>query len=533
MYRLIARIALAWLLLANTSLAAKDASKPLPVGSLVMARHPGVHFRIKNQDVEAMHCGVIERVQKVQGEWLWLGRGWVQRRQVLSLPEAPSYFTAEIRRKPTAFAYVGRAAANGHENGFTSETDNDIDQALKLDSEFAPAYYLRGVAFREGLQWDAARDAFIEATRYDRTFVDAVNDLGCTWYEMFAAIHCRFDKEKDLTDSLVDLFNQAIRLSPRLAKAYRNRAAVFLAAGEYERALSDAQESLKHDAADSAAYRLVGECWVAKGEDAHALPSVNEAVRLNPKCGKAHFVRGEIYMRQRDDEEALADLNLAIQLLPRSAEAIEARGLLYYRTGEIEKYMADRQAAARLSRKPPAKTPETKTCDEGKSKSTSNATYETWVKFFNKGPGRTNFLTSNDASAESKSIPPDEPKSAPAETPRSRASTLDASARRSATSTDERYLNGERAVEAATQACELTEWKIAGSIDTLAAAYAEAGDFDAAIKWQTKAIELGNAGPTLKCEAEQRLELYRDHKPCREDVPGRLAKEPDADAHVR
>ena len=42
---------------------------------------------------------------------------------------------------------------------------------------------------------------------------------------------------------------------------------------------------------------------------------------------------------------------------------------------------------------------------------------------------------------------------------------------------DAKYRDGKKAVEAATRACELTQWKKPDFLDTLAAAYAEAGDF--------------------------------------------------------
>ena len=74
--------------------------------------------------------------------------------------------------------------------------------------------------------------------------------------------------------------------------------------------------------------------------------------------------------------------------------------------------------------------------------------------------------------------------------------------------------DGKEAVDSATKACELTEWEKASYLGTLAAAYAEAGDFAAAVKWQTKAIELGK-NEKEKEKYGKRLKLYKEKKPYR------------------
>jgi serine/threonine-protein kinase len=77
--------------------------------------------------------------------------------------------------------------------------------------------------------------------------------------------------------------------------------------------------------------------------------------------------------------------------------------------------------------------------------------------------------------------------------------------------------NGAKAVENATRACELTNWKNAWYVATLAAAYAEVGDFDSAIKWQKKAIDLlTEEEEELQAGFEVQLTLYQSGKPYRE-----------------
>lgn len=79
---------------------------------------------------------------------------------------------------------------------------------------------------------------------------------------------------------------------------------------------------------------------------------------------------------------------------------------------------------------------------------------------------------------------------------------------------DASFRNGKQAVSDAKGACSITSWKDSDYLDTLAAAYAEAGEFDAAVRYEEKAIAL-HKDPDGSKEEQQRLAMYRQRQPFR------------------
>jgi tetratricopeptide (TPR) repeat protein len=95
-----------------------------------------------------------------------------------------------------------------------------------------------------------------------------------------------------------------------------------------------------------------------------------------------------------------------------------------------------------------------------------------------------------------------------------------------ATCPDARFRDGKRAVRAAKKSLRAGEQIPPDNYEALAAAYAECGEFDEAIKWQTKAIEAATAPEEYRDEVRQRLELYRAGQPYRQPAPSPGRKTP-------
>ncbi len=87
-----------------------------------------------------------------------------------------------------------------------------------------------------------------------------------------------------------------------------------------------------------------------------------------------------------------------------------------------------------------------------------------------------------------------------------------------ATSPKDEIRDGKKAIEFATRSCELTEYKAAHILSTLAAAYAEWAILKKRVEYSGKAVEVGTAEENEQLEQlKQELESYKQDKPWREE----------------
>src|SRR5215510_11197149 len=154
-------------------------------------------------------------------------------------------------------------------------------------------------------------------------------------------------------------------------------------------------------------------------------------------------------------QAALADLNESIRLTPTS-EAYTFRGFACKRLGDKDKAIADFDEAIRLNP------------NESLAWRVRGATYAS----------KADYARTLADYTESIRVDPENPDS------RHHRVVL-----RSACM-DDKYRDGKQAIEDATKACDMSEWQNPLYVSGLAMAYAEAGNFDAAIKWQQRALDL-------------------------------------------
>ena len=84
-----------------------------------------------------------------------------------------------------------------------------------------------------------------------------------------------------------------------------------------------------------------------------------------------------------------------------------------------------------------------------------------------------------------------------------------------ATCPNESFRNGQQAVKDAKAACSIMVWKDEHMIDTLAAAYAETGDFNSAVQYVSQALAVKGISPDSTKLFQRHLASFQQHKPIR------------------
>jgi tetratricopeptide (TPR) repeat protein len=237
----------------------------------------------------------------------------------------------------------------------------------------------------------------------------------------------------------------------------------------------------------STIYYNRGNAWYYKGDYDKAIADYDKVVEIDPRPAAAYTNRGNAWRKKGDYDKAIVDYTKAIEsagLSPQDlSNTYDNRGMVWMKKGDYDKAIADYTKAIEINPKG------------------SLAYYHRGIVWKKKGDY-------DKAIADYDRVVEIDPKDAWA---------YNRLAWLMATCPDDRYRDGKRAVGLAEKAVQLKE--TASRLDTLAAAYAEAGRFQDAIQTQERSIKLAEKEGKTKhlAEFKEHLESYKAGKPCREE----------------
>jgi tetratricopeptide (TPR) repeat protein len=365
----------------------------------------------------------------------------------------------------------------------------DCDQAIRIDPQSARSYGVRAAA------WMSKNDS--RRGRADLEFaigVDEINPSGQV--QKVALLSQQEGQEKAdprLTQSKGDLRAAADDLPTpnELVKRGEDR----LAMKEYDQALADFDEAIRLNPDYAPAYAARALAWARKHYRDREIADCSEAIVRDPSNANYRMARAESWSAQGMHKRAMADFADALRLEPNNPSIWVSRGNEWRRDLKLDDAIADYTHALEI-----------------------NPRY--WPAYIARGNAWKQRRVFGRAIQEFTELIRLDPQNALAH------QTL---ARILATCNEPNFRDGRRALDEATVACDLTRWRDPDCLDTLATAFAEVGDYDAAIKWQKQAITLTrqNVPSLLQQKAasfggrrgigfEDRLVFYKSKKPTRE-----------------
>lgn len=411
-------------------------------------------------DVDSAIKNVTKAIEQLEDNPAKLAEAYVLRARMQQDSDAKlKDFDSAIEADPTSDDAWQAVISFKIAQGKLQEAVEDAEKLLEKDSnnQFAVDALFRSLV---GLR------KFDEALKLKTQQIDKTPD-NATYYSERAGAYrvMSFDSElseedkEDARGKAVEDYSKSLELESQNALALANRANIYLELEELDKAQRDINDSL---AIQTTAMGLLLKVEVAarQGRIKDAIVDMEKLVGAAPSNVEWIWQLALYYQMDNRPRKAITLLDAIVKNKPDNFRALRSRGDAKLSIGEHEAAIADFEAALKI-------------------------------------------MTGDRFEDENSDV----------------SGLLNNLAWVLATSPNDAVRDGDRAIELATKSCEETDYKAAHILSTLAAAYAEKGDFESARKWAVKAVaksEEDADNPEQLGHLKEELESYKKDEKWRE-----------------
>lgn len=284
---------------------------------------------------------------------------------------------------------------------------------------------------------------------------------------------------------------------------------------DFNKARYHCSKVLQIDPSQHMTYDRLGSILTELGDLDEAITNFKKAIQLAPDMGESYYHLAQVLVLQEKYDEALKYLYRARELMPHDPAVYGNLGIVFIQLGDLDKAIDCFKVTLQL--KPDLLQAHYSLAElylQQKKYAEAIRHYKKLLEINSNQPlilntlGRIYYYQDKIELAliqwnKALELNPDLPE------------VLSNLAWIKATHQDPRFQNPEESIQLAQRACEVTNFKQANALDTLAAGYAAAGNFPEALKTAKKALELANStGQEKLAETiKKHMKTYKQGRP--------------------
>jgi arylsulfatase A-like enzyme/tetratricopeptide (TPR) repeat protein len=380
-----------------------------------------------------------------------------------------------IRQRPNysdPYSYLGKIAVA---RGKPAESIAYFKESLRLNNEVCEVHEDLAGALETLGNLDEAAKHYQEALR-----------IMPEWYRYYISLGAVRARQGHL-EQATSLFKKALEIHPDCAEAYYNLGNISILQGRMDEATEHWIESLRIKPDQADVLKNLGKVSFQKGKVEDAIGYWKRSIHVNPEQPDVYSNLGFALSKKGDINQAIEYYLIAVKLDPGYYQAHTNLAMLLAEKGKITEALQHWTQSLEIEPKQAAAHRELGMVLARQNKVAEAVLHLREAVHLNPNqPGVLNYLAWILATYQDKTVH-----------------------------------NPKEAVRFAQKACQLTDYKYAELLDTLAVAYAAAGQFDKAITTAQKAVDLAIAsGRAEQAQViRDRLKLYRNSEPYQEYLP--------------